>query len=207
MSEILTGTIVISILHAVIPSHWIPLVTFAKLQKWSDKETMLVSFYLAVAHVLSTILLGIILGLLFFQVSQSYIIFLEWIGPIVLMISGIYFVYRHHTHHHFHIDAHMLDNTKTRKQIIYALLAYMFLSPCLEIEAFFINAGMQGWAFLGICILAYMTISIVGMVCWVYVSIHGLKLVHTHRMEHYAGIITGITMILSGLLGLLVHHH
>ncbi len=203
MSQILVGTILISLLHALIPSHWIPLVAFARLQKWTDRETLRVSFYLALSHVLSTVLLGIVLGLFFYGLRSYFQILFHWVGPIVLVLSGFYFMYRHHTHHHFHIDDHMLDQTQTRRQIIYALLAYMFLSPCMEIIAYFINAGLLSWSLLAICVIIYVVISVLGMLCWVYVAFRGLKLLNVHRLEHNAGIITGLIMVITGLLSFL----
>ncbi|MFZ1257686.1 MAG: hypothetical protein WAR77_15100, partial [Saprospiraceae bacterium] len=145
MYQLLFGTFLISVLHALIPSHWLPLIALAKAQEWSERETIRYTFYLGLAHVLSTVLLGILLGGILFGFQIVYDQKFFWIGPIILIASGFYFMYRHHTHHHFHIDDHMMDPTKTRKQILYALLAFMFLSPCLEIEAYFMNASLYGW--------------------------------------------------------------
>lgn len=206
MHETLAGTLIISLLHALIPSHWMPLVAFARFQKWSKDETLKVSFYLALSHVFSTILLGLLLGLVFNELNEDFGHIFKWIGPTLLVSSGIYFIYRHHTHHHFHIDDHMLDQTKTKKQIIYALLAYMFLSPCLEVEAYFVNAGIQSTSLLLYCLLSYFIISIVGMLIWVYVALKGFQKFDTHKLEHNAGIITGLTMVITGLLSLIIDH-
>lgn len=206
MHEVLAGTIIISLLHALIPSHWMPLVSFARLQKWTEKETLKVSFYLALSHVFSTLLLGLILGLLFYQMRSGFGWIFQWLGPGLLIISGIYFIYRHHTHHHFHIDDHMLDQTRTRKQIIYALMAYMFLAPCLEVEAYFVNAGLHSTWLLVTCLLCYFFISITGMICWVYIALKGFQKFDTHKLEHNAGIITGLTMVITGLLSILMDH-
>jgi len=206
MNEVIAGTIIISLLHALIPSHWLPLVTLARLQNWTQRETMRLSFYLALSHVLSTILLGLLLGWVFHRISNQYQSLLELVGPILLICAGLYFLYRHHTHHHFHIDAQILEQTRTKKQIAYALLAYMFLAPCLEIEAYFINAGMIGPSLLVLCVACYALISIAGMVVWVYLALKGIQQFDTHRLEHYAGMITGLTMVFTGLFGLLTGH-
>ena len=62
MIGLLTATIILSIIHALIPNHWLPLVAVAKAEKWEVKELMLVGFASALAHVLGTIALGIVLG-------------------------------------------------------------------------------------------------------------------------------------------------
>jgi nickel/cobalt exporter len=204
MIQILAGTIFISVLHALIPSHWLPLISLAKAQSWSQRETIRISFYLALAHVLSTVILGLVLGVLFYGFQLTYEGY-SWIGPAILIICGIYFMYRHHTHHHFHIDDHMMDQTKTRKQIIYALMAFMFLSPCLEIEAYFINASLLSWWFLLVCALIYIVISLLGTVIWVSIAYKGLQMINSHKWEHNAGIITGVTMVITGVISLILH--
>ncbi len=204
MYQILAGTILISVFHALIPSHWLPLVSLAKAQNWTERETIRVSFYLGLAHVLSTVLLGLVLGSIFYGFKLMYETYF-WIGPLILIASGIYFMYRHHTHHHFHIDDHMMDQTKTRKQIIYALMAFMFLSPCLEIEAYFINASLQSWWFLFICALIYIVVSLIGTIVWIIIAYRGIQKINSHKWEHNAGIITGVTMVVTGILTYFFH--
>lgn len=199
MLQLLTGTLIISTLHALIPSHWLPLVSLAKVQSWTEKETIRIGFYLALAHVLSTVLLGFVLGGLFYGFQLIYSGY-EWIGPVILIVSGLYFMYRHHTHHHFRIDNQMMDQTKTRKQIIYALMAFMFLSPCLEIEAYFINASLLSWWFALACALIYVLVSLVGTIVWIRIAYRGIQRINSHKWEHNAGIITGITMVATGIL-------
>lgn len=204
MYQILAGTMLISVLHALIPSHWLPLVSLAKAQNWTEKETVRISFYLGLSHVLSTVLLGLVLGGVFYGfqlMNDEY----SWIGPVILIASGIYFMYRHHTHHHFHIDDHMMDQTKTRKQIIYALMAFMFLSPCLEIEAYFINASLHSWWFLFFCALIYIVVSLAGTVIWILIAYRGIQRINSHKWEHNAGIITGVTMVVTGILTYFFH--
>ena len=205
MYQLLFGTFLISVLHALIPSHWLPLIALAKAQEWSERETIRYTFYLGLAHVLSTVLLGILLGGILFGFQIVYDQKFFWIGPIILIASGFYFMYRHHTHHHFHIDDHMMDPTKTRKQILYALLAFMFLSPCLEIEAYFMNASLYGWGTLLLCVFIYAIISLFGMVIWVWIAFRSIKRINAHTWEHNAGIITCITMVLTGILAFIIH--
>ncbi len=205
MIEILSGTFIISILHALIPSHWLPLVSLGKAQKWSENELIKIGFYLACAHVLSTVLLGLVLGGLAQTFYTNYQPILTWIGPSILILSGIYFIYRHHTHHHFHIDDQVMEQTKTKKQIFYALLAFMFLSPCLEIEAYFINASFYGWEILGLSLLIYVVLSLIGMMAGILLAYRGLSKINSHKWEHNAGIITALTMIVTGLLSLIFH--
>jgi cation transporter-like permease len=147
-------------------------------------------------------MLGIVLAVFLEQIS--YLDHWNWLGPVLLVITGMYFIYRHHTHHHFHIDDQMMEQTKTRRQIIYALMAFMFLSPCLEVLAYFINAGMHSWWFLAICIMIYILFSLAGTLIWVYYAYQGIQKINSHAWEHNAGLIMGTIMIITGIVSWLL---
>ena len=40
MLQILIGSLVLSLIHAAIPNHWIPLIAKGKTEKWTLKETL-----------------------------------------------------------------------------------------------------------------------------------------------------------------------
>ena len=85
-----------------------------------------------------------------------------------------------------------------------ALVIAMFLSPCLEIEAYFLLAGTKGWwAVLTIAVL-YLVISVTGMVLWVRLAYRGILKLNWHTLEHNAGIITGCTLIVTGILSFFI---
>ena len=86
-----------------------------------------------------------------------------------------------------------------------ALIIAMFLSPCLEIEAYFLLAGSKGWHFLlGVATL-YSIISIAGMRIWVRIVYKGLLQLNWHKWEHNAGIITGLVLIITGIISFFIN--
>ena len=62
MLSLLTGTLILAAIHALIPNHWLPLVAVAKAEGWKQKEITTVTLLAAAAHVFGTIALGIVLG-------------------------------------------------------------------------------------------------------------------------------------------------
>ena len=72
MYSIITGTVLVAIIHALIPNHWLPLVAIAKAEKWDKYELMIVSTISASAHVLGTAILGIVLGLVGTKLAHEY---------------------------------------------------------------------------------------------------------------------------------------
>jgi len=69
MYGIITGSIILSFLHALIPNHWLPVLAIGKKDNWSLAEISKVTFLSGLAHAISTILLGGIVGVLGLQPS------------------------------------------------------------------------------------------------------------------------------------------
>jgi nickel/cobalt exporter len=51
----------------------------------------------------------------------------------------------------------------------------------------------------------YTIVTVTGMVVWVRIAHRGLLKMNWHALEHNAGIITGITLMLSGVITFLLH--
>lgn len=199
MFSIVIGSLLISLLHAVIPNHWLPVLAISKKEGWSSAETIRITFIAGAAHVISTILIGILLGLIGKELTNHIEQFTRVIAPSVLILMGFYFVRQHYRHHHFHVDKDLAQK-KTKRSIIMALVIAMFLSPCMEIEAYFLLAGTKGWYMMALVALMYSVITIAGMLLWVRIVYKGLLKLNWHKWEHNAGIITGLTLVATGIL-------
>jgi nickel/cobalt transporter (NicO) family protein len=125
------------------------------------------------------------------------------IAPSILILMGVYFIRQHYTHHHFHLETQQIRK-KTKSSIILALVVAMFLSPCLEIEAYFLLAGSKGWIALAGVAALYSVISIAGMLIWIRIAYKGLLKLNWHQWEHNAGIITGFILIATGIVSFFI---
>lgn len=54
MYSIITGSIIISLLHAVIPNHWLPVIAIGRKEQWTIAEVTKVTVTCALAHGIST---------------------------------------------------------------------------------------------------------------------------------------------------------
>jgi nickel/cobalt exporter len=204
MIELITGTLVISVLHGLIPSHWLPIVAIGKKENWSMGEVRLITLLSAAAHALSTILIGLALSMLGWRMAHSAEHFTHLAAPLILVVLGVFFIYRHHRHQHFQLQPGE-QKILTKPRIVAALALAMFLSPCLEIEAYFLLAGTQGWRSVALVSLSYLLITIASMLIWIQVMYRGAMKLNWHAIEHNAGIITGVTLILTGIVTLFLH--
>ena len=204
MFSIISGSIILSLLHATIPNHWLPVIAIGRKQNWTLGEVTQVTFISAIAHGLSTIIIGFALSILGSTMADKIENFSHFVAPVILIGLGILFIYRHHRHKHFHLSDAVKKKT-SKKRIVIALVLAMFLSPCMEIEAYFLLAGsQQPWVIWFIAAL-YLIITTGGMVLLVTFAYKGILKLNWHRMEHSAGIITGATLVATGILAIFIH--
>lgn len=200
MFTIIAGGALLSIFHALIPSHWLPILAIGKKEGWQPQKVLGVTLVVGTAHVLSTVLVGIVFATLGGVLSARLESVTHWIMPLVLVVWGGYYIYAHYFHHHFH-----LHEQRSEWGVVASLALSMFFSPCLEIEGYFLAAGPYGWGFVWLLSMVYGAISIIGMITWVWLAQHGLDRLNWHSWEHNAGIITGLTLVASGLLSWIFH--
>ena len=212
LSQIIVGAFLLSIVHASIPNHWIPLVALSKAENWDEKLTLGITAIAGFAHTLSTIIIGIIVGFLGYKLSGSYSFIVGVIAPSLLILLGIIYLLlslkenKHNHHHHSH-EIHIDDNNpegtkkKTTAAIVLALVISMFFSPCLEIEAYYFVASKLGWQGIITVSVIYTFITIAGMLLLVWLGMKGVKKIKSHFLEHHEKTITGILLIILGIAG------
>ncbi len=198
----IAGSLFLSILHAIIPNHWLPILAIGKKEKWTLAQTTRVTLIAGLAHAVSTVLIGMALALLGSTLADAVESFTAYIAPGMLIALGIFYIYQHSRHHHFHM--HGNPEKVSHNRIIFSLALAMFLSPCFEIEPYFLLAGAQGFWFAAALAIGYTVITVAGMVTWVRITYKGLLKLNWHAIEHYAGIITGGILILTGVLSFLI---
>ena len=204
MTSILIGALILSLLHAVIPNHWLPVIAIGRKEQWSTAEVTRITLICALAHGISTVLIGAVLGYVGAKLDSSLTHFTNIIAPVILVLMGLVFIYRHHRHKHFHINE-SVDKRKNKSAIVAALVIAMFFSPCMEIEAYFLLAGSKGWYVLAGIATMYSFITIGGMLIWISIAYKGLIKLNWHKWEHNAGIITGFILIATGIISFFIN--
>lgn len=204
MYSIITGALIISLLHALIPNHWLPIIAIGRREQWTLEDVTKVTLGCALAHGISTVIVGVILGLIGSELDEEISYFAKIIAPIILIVIGVIFIYRHHRHKHFHVDGG-IQRKKTKRSVITALVTAMFFSPCMEIEAYFLLAGTQARWLVVLIALMYVGITTTGMLLLVRYAYKGLLKLNWHTLEHNAGIITGLTLVATGIFTFFIH--
>lgn len=209
MWQILIGSLLLSLVHASIPNHWIPLLAVGKAEKWTLKETLAATIITGFAHTLSTILIGIVVGFIGIKLSNNYNIIMTYVAPSILLIIGVIYValdLKHHKHHHHHKASENVKNniTKSKLAILFSLSLAMFLTPCIEIEAYYFQAGMIGWNGIFIVSSVYCITTVTLMLLLVYAAYKGTQRLRSHFLEHHAQLITGSVLVVLGILAFFI---
>lgn len=194
---------VLSVLHALIPNHWLPILTISRSRNWTLGKTTRITLMAGSAHVLSTVLIGIVIGLTGQELSKNIDGFTHLISPTLLIILGSYFIYQHHRHHHFKIQTK--GDSLSDNKIVVMLTTAMLFSPCIEIEGLFMTAGAHGVVYIFSLAILYSVITIIGMVGWIRLAYSHVFKLNWHSLEHNTGIITGSTLIVIGIISFFIH--
>lgn len=211
MDSILIGSFTLSILHALIPSHWLPFITIGKAEGWSSRQLLTVTAIAGLAHTVSTTLLGVLVSLAGWQLAENYHDLSERAIPLLLLALGLWYLIRtvarqhlRHRHTHDHIDAGSVRKARSFSALLVSLGVAMFLSPCLEIEAYFLSAGAHGWGAVMLVALIYNVITLSGMLLMVSIGRRGLQRLNSDWFEHNEDLITGLTLVGLAILNFFI---
>ncbi len=204
MYRIFIGSLILSAIHAMIPNHWLPLIAVGKSEKWTGRQTLWAMVITGVAHTLSTILVGIVVGLIGYKLSAKYSLVSETVAPAILVGLGVIYLLldlRSHRHHH---DINLVTaENKPRWAVIMATLSLaMFLTPCVEIEAYYFQAGAIGWIGIFMVSAVYLVTTLMVMILLVYLGKRGVRSFNTGFLEHHEKGVTGSVLVVLGLLGM-----
>lgn len=213
--QIVLGTLALSLIHALIPGHWLPLVTVGKAEGWSRQETLWVTALAGFAHTVSTLLIGVVVGLLGYQFAYNYEIVTHLAAPAVLIGLGLAYLSKplrqgissgSSKGKSHHAVATVSCSGHSKATTVMALTSTMFFSPCLEIGAFYLSAGALGW--LGIALVSgvYPVVTVLGLVLVVNWSWQSAKpfsaAISTWNLSGHA--LTGLILVVLGFLTLFI---
>lgn len=201
MIQILFGSVLLSVIHAAIPNHWMPFVAIGNTENWDSREVVIATGIAGTAHVLSTIFVGVIVGWMGFALYAQYEWVIYTIAPAILIALGIIYLFwdrRGQGHGHHFEETAELDH-QSKRSIIGSLVVAMFFSPCLELETYYFTAGMYGWSAIIAVSVVYLVVTVLGMMLLAYWGLRGLRKFDLDILENRDKAITGWVLIIIGL--------
>jgi nickel/cobalt transporter (NicO) family protein len=96
----------VAFLHAAIPTHWLPFVLTARVQKWNRAKTLFITALAGSGHVLFTAILGFLVAWFGIALNDKIGGWFPWIAGGALVLFGLYYVFqqiRGNRHGHSHV--------------------------------------------------------------------------------------------------------
>src|SRR6478736_4338911 len=176
MFSLVAGTFFLALIHALIPNHWLPLVAVARAEQWKVKDITTVTFISATAHVLGTVALGLVLGVIGKELADQYGHAINVGASILLIIFGLIYYTVNLPHHHHSSQKDVAQYKRSKRKWILIFIFMMFLSPCLEVESLFLSAGALGMGAVTLLSVVYAVVSISGILLLVNLGNKGVNL-------------------------------
>ena len=205
MLSLLTGTILLAAVHALIPNHWLPLVAVARAEQWKQKEVTTITLLAAAAHVFGTVILGLVLGMIGKELQTEYGETIHVATAVLLIAFGLVYFTVNLPHHHHSTQKDVSAYKKSKRKWVLIFVGMMFLSPCLEVESLFLSAGAFGMGAVASMAVTYAVISILGIWLLVGLGMKGVNLLPAEFIEHNEKKISGLVLILVGIITFFVH--
>ena len=205
MFSVIAGTVLLAAIHALIPNHWLPLVAVARAEKWKPKEVTTVTFLAALAHVSGTVILGLVLGFIGKELEDKYGKTIYVASAILLIVFGLIYFTVNLPHHHHSEQKDVAAYKRSKQKWIMIFIVMMFLSPCLEVESLFLSAGAYGMGLVSLMAVIYAIVSISGILLLVNLGHRGVNLLPAEFIEHNEKRISGIVLILVGIVSFFLH--
>ncbi len=206
LMQVLFGALVLSVAHAPMPNHWIPIIVVSKAENWTRRETLGATALVAIPHTISTISVGAVLGLIGHELSSTYELIMRFSAPTILVVLGLTYLFLDFKlkfdgprQHHSPIMGTEGAPKKSKLALISSLGIALFLSPCVAIGAYCFTAGAFGWIGIPIVLTIYAGVTVLGMVLMVNFGLKAVAKIEWRFLERHEKIVTGIVLIILGI--------
>jgi hypothetical protein len=205
MFSVLAGTVLLAIVHALIPNHWLPLVAVARAEGWKAREVTIITLSAALAHVVGTVALGLVLGFIGKELVEDYGKAIYVGSSVLLIVFGLIYYTVNLPHHHHSGNQDVVAYKRSKRKWVLIFIVMMFLSPCLEVESLFLTAGAYGMGLVLMMSAVYAIVSISGILLLVSLGHRGVNLLPAQFIEHNEKRISGIVLIVVGIVSFFLH--
>ncbi|MBI4576051.1 MAG: hypothetical protein HY722_07300 [Planctomycetes bacterium] len=196
------GAVALSLLHAVLPTHWLPFVLVARAQGWNRRRLAALVVVAGLGHLASTLALCLASAWAGHHVVTR-MRDAEGMGGLLgsgllLLVGAVYFSLGVRDREHARGHHHASHETPERETTL-SLVAVPTLAPCAELAPVFLAAGGMGWTTLGLLALLVTLSSLAATVVLALATSHGMDHFHFHWLERNERLAIGLVL---GLLGL-----
>ncbi len=202
---LITG-LTVAVLHAAIPTHWLPFVLAAKAQRWPYKKLIAVLSIAGLGHILTTIVLGA--GIVWFslKVNERFQSLFVIVATLSTFLFGLYYFVqffrgRRHSHcDHHHPHEHDFSKTSQDGWAILGLLSLLTFSPCESFLPVYISAWQLSWSGFVALSIVLAAGTLTAMILFTTLAFFGVNKLNFKFLENYEKLIIGSVLIILSIL-------
>ena len=195
--NIIIAASIASIIHSLIPTHWLPFVLAARAHRWNIGKTLLVTGVAGFFHVLSTIFLGVAIAFIGKNIISEQSV--DAVTAAILIILGLILIILHIVGK----GRHHCKTVISEKVTFASLILLLILSPCEAVIPLFIPVALKGDIMFILALSLSLIILTVGcMLILVALSLRGVSTLSDrfHFLEHYEKLIIGSMLCIIGII-------
>lgn len=192
-SAALISVFTLSLLHTLIPSHWLCFVLVGRAQGWKLRRTLWVTAVVGFFHVATTIALGVVVSAVGPQVIPLK--HFDRISAGILMAIGTMYLGLHLVRGGHHHEA---DRILPAKTAFLSLLLLLTLSPCEAVIPLFLLTASAGVKLVILLSIVLVLTTLGSMLILVWLSSLGVERLRFHFIDRYEKLIVGTILCTLG---------
>ena len=205
----------IAFFHAAIPTHWLPFVLTARVQRWNGPKTIAITALAGTGHVAVTAALGLLITWFGTAWNKSIGNWFPRIAGGAVFLFGLYYLSRQiagkghvhfsYPHEHLH-DPHGQDHPPHRtsdRAAIMSLLTLLTFSPCEGFLPIYVSGIRYGWTGFVLLTVILSVATVAGMILFTSLTLAGLGRIKLGVLEKYESGLIAVLLCAVGVLILL----
>lgn len=200
MFVLASSAVLVGLIHALVPGHWLPVVLVAKTRKWDLKRALFGALVAASGHVLVSISIGLIAVLIGWKLLPEFEEEIERYSSLILIFFGLgysFFFYRRHSACCGH--THHGPEPKEDKSPFWFLFLLGF-SPCIAVTPVIVAAATKGGMSVVLAMIGFSIGVLIALFSATALGVFGLMKLDHPLLEHHGDALTGLSIALMGVV-------
>ncbi|HZV84781.1 MAG TPA: hypothetical protein VFF48_07325 [Brevundimonas sp.] len=207
--SVLGAGFVTALLHAALPTHWLPFVLVGRAQRWNPGRLLGAVTAAGLAHIVTTAAVGALIVAAGLAMDPWLEGRLSTLAAVLLFVFGAFYLSRALIRRPVPADGPSLELAEpgvSHAAAFWGLVAMMAVSPGEVLLPIYLSQASEGLGVLAALTLAFAAGTVAGMAGFTLLARAGWSVLRLERWARYEGAILGLALIVIGLLVLLRQH-
>lgn len=197
----------VALLHAAIPTHWLPFVMIGRARDWSRRRTLAAVALAGGGHILATTILGVSLARFGWELSERFHEMFHGAVAVLLVGLGAWLAFRApHGRGCSHCEGRKHIPEPTDRAALWGLFLTLTLSPCELFLPVYLTAAPYGWPGIAWLSAVLAVATLTGMVTLTWLTLHGVQRLRWARIRRVDSRLIGGLLALLGIATVALPH-